>query len=381
MAKKIQSIKGFYDVPPQRQKLWRFMESKILSVLDQYNYQEIGLPILESTDLFTAGVGTHTDIVEKEMYSWTDPLNDDDLTLRPECTAGCVRAVIEGSLTYNGPIKLFYRGPMFRHENVQKGRQRQFHQVGVEAFGYDDASSDAEQILLLKRFWKSLNLENIELQLNTIGDPSDRELYRKILIEYFEKNKSILDDDAQRRLYENPLRILDSKNSKMQDMLNNAPKLKGEHFTSRRRITEIHAKNKVCSPSPTFNCVGPGAVGTGSLAGMRVLNLLKKQVNIWPFDNYKMLNKSVFVEIFPTYYFRLSSVKPDKNFGYTLENINKSLSFFNSQSLNKNQVIGGPDQDDADAIISSAALRYFSLQNNTWDTPNESKKEGWIFGI
>ena len=226
MARKIQSIKGFYDIPPQRQKLWRFMESKILSVLDQYNYQEIGLPMLESTDLFTAGVGTHTDIVEKEMYSWTDPLNNDDLTLRPEGTAGCVRALIEGSLTYNGPVKLFYRGPMFRHENVQKGRQRQFHQVGVEAFGYDDASSDAEQILLLQRFWKSLNLENIALQLNTIGDPSDRELYRKTLIDYFEKNKSILDDDAQRRLYENPLRILDSKNSKMQDMLNNAPKLK-----------------------------------------------------------------------------------------------------------------------------------------------------------
>ena len=226
MAKKIQSIKGFYDVLPQRQKLWRFMESKILSVLDQYSYQEIGLPLLESTDLFTAGVGTHTDIVEKEMYSWTDPLNNDDLTLRPEGTAGCVRAVIEGSLTYNGPIKLFYRGPMFRHENVQKGRQRQFHQVGVEAFGYSDASSDAEQILLLKRLWKSLGLNNIELQLNTIGDPTDRELYRKALIDYFEKNKSILDDDARRRLYENPLRILDSKNPKMQDMLNNAPKLK-----------------------------------------------------------------------------------------------------------------------------------------------------------
>ena len=226
MAKKIHSIKGFYDVPPQRQKLWRFMESKILSVLDQYGFQEIGLPMLESTDLFTAGVGTHTDIVEKEMYSWTDPLNNDDLTLRPEGTAGCVRALIEGSLTYNGPIKLFYRGPMFRHENVQKGRQRQFHQVGVEAFGYDDASSDAEQILLLKRLWKNLGLKNIELQLNTIGDPSDRELYRKALIDYFEKNKSILDDDAQRRLYENPLRILDSKNPKMQDMLNNAPKLK-----------------------------------------------------------------------------------------------------------------------------------------------------------
>ena len=247
MAKKIQSIKGFYDVPPQRQKLWRFMESKILSVLDQYSYQEIGLPMLESTDLFTAGVGTHTDIVEKEMYSWTDPLNNDDLTLRPEGTAGCVRALIEGSLTYNGPIKLFYRGPMFRHENVQKGRQRQFHQVGVEAFGYGDASSDAEQILLLKRLWKNLGLDNIELQLNTIGDPSDRKLYRKALIDYFEKNKSILDDDAQRRLYENPLRILDSKNPKMQDMLNNAPKLKDFiskdgliHFDMLRNILDNH---------------------------------------------------------------------------------------------------------------------------------------------
>ena len=247
MAKKIQSIKGFYDVPPQRQKLWRFMESKILSVLDQYSYQEIGLPMLESTDLFTAGVGTHTDIVEKEMYSWTDPLNNDELTLRPEGTAGCVRAVIEGSLTYNGPIKLFYRGAMFRHENVQKGRQRQFHQVGVEAFGYGDASSDAEQILLLKRLWKNLGLNNIELQLNTIGDPSDRKLYRKALIDYFEKNKSMLDDDAQRRLYENPLRILDSKNPKMQDMLNNAPKLKDfisndslKHFDMLCNILDNH---------------------------------------------------------------------------------------------------------------------------------------------
>jgi histidyl-tRNA synthetase len=239
MVKKIQSIKGFYDVHPQRQKLWRFLESKILLALDQYNYEEIGLPMLESTDLFTAGVGTHTDIVEKEMYSWTDSLNNDELTLRPEGTAGCVRAVIEGSLTYNGPIKLFYRGPMFRHENVQKGRQRQFHQVGIEAFGYDDASIDAEQIFLLQRFWKSLNLDNIELQLNTIGDPSDREIYRKELIAYFEQNKSILDDDAQRRLYENPLRILDSKNPKMQDMLNNAPKLKD--FISQEGLKHFHS--------------------------------------------------------------------------------------------------------------------------------------------
>ena len=226
MAKKIQSIKGFYDVAPERQKLWRYFEEKILSVLDQYHYQEIGLPIVESTDLFISGVGTQTDIVEKEMYSWIDPLNSDSLTLRPEGTAGCVRAVIEGSLTYNGPTKLFYRGPMFRHENVQKGRQRQFHQIGVEAFGLSDASSDAEQILLLSRLWKALGLTNITLELNSIGDPADREAYRKVLIAYFEDNKAVLDEDAQRRLYDNPLRILDSKNPSMQDMLNSAPKLR-----------------------------------------------------------------------------------------------------------------------------------------------------------
>ena len=170
-------------------------------------------------------------------------------------------------------------------------------------------------------------------------------------------------------------------NEKLHSNFYNAPKLKGKHYASRRRLTEVYAKNKIYSPSPTFNCVGPGSVGTGSLAGMRALNLLKKQSNIWPFDNYKMLNKSVCVEIFPTYYFRLSSVKPHKNFGYTLENINKSLAFFNTQSLKKNQVIGGPDQDDADAIISSAALRFFSAQKNIWDIPNVSKKEGWIFGV
>ena len=161
----------------------------------------------------------------------------------------------------------------------------------------------------------------------------------------------------------------------------NAPKSKGKLYISRRRVTEIHAKNKIHSPSPTFNCVGPGAVGTGTLAGMRILNLFNKQVYIWPFDNYKILNKSVFVEIFPTYYFRLSSVKPEKNVGYTYENINKCLIFFNSKPLDKNQVIGGPDQDDADSIISCAALRYFSSQKHIWNVPNMSKKEGWIFGV
>ncbi|MDB4042337.1 histidine--tRNA ligase, partial [Methylophilaceae bacterium] len=225
MAKKFQSIKGFYDVGPGRQRLWRFFEKEALKVLDQYSFEEIGLPIVEPTGLFVEGVGTHTDIVEKEMYSWEDTLNKDKLTLRPEGTAGCVRAVIENSLTYNGPIKLFYRGPMFRHENVQKGRQRQFHQLGVETFGIESSDADAEQIILLSRLFKNLGLSNIRLELNTIGDTKDRVLYRDALIKYFEEHKSQLDEDSHRRLHENPLRILDSKNPAMQSLINKAPKL------------------------------------------------------------------------------------------------------------------------------------------------------------
>jgi histidyl-tRNA synthetase len=225
MVKKFQSIKGFYDVSPDRQRLWRFFEKEALKVLDQYSFEEIGLPIVEPTGLFIEGVGTHTDIVEKEMYSWEDKLNEDKLTLRPEGTAGCVRAVIENSLTYNGPIKLFYRGPMFRHENVQKGRQRQFHQLGVETFGIKSSDADAEQIILLIRLFKNLGLANIRLELNTIGDTEDRNLFRKSLIKYFEDHKDKLDEDSLRRLHENPLRILDSKNPAMQELLNGAPKL------------------------------------------------------------------------------------------------------------------------------------------------------------
>ena len=161
----------------------------------------------------------------------------------------------------------------------------------------------------------------------------------------------------------------------------NSPKLKGSYFASRRRCTERFAKKKILSPSPTFNCVGPGAVGTGTLAGMRILNLLKNKTKIWPFDELNFSTKTVIVEIFPSYYFRLSKIKPEKNIGYTIENINKSLKFFNSKPLKKNQIIGGPDQDDADSIISSAALRFLSTDNKIWNVPNSSIKEGWIFGV
>ena len=225
MSKKLQSIKGFYDVLPDKTPLWYFVEDKIREVLNLYAYEKINLPIVEPTSLFVDSVGTHTDIVEKEMYSWVDPLNEDQLTLRPEGTAGCVRSVIEHNLTYNGPIRLWYQGPMFRHENVQKGRQRQFNQVGAEAFGFDDANVDAEQILLLARLWKALDIKDVELHMNSIGDPEDRLTFRAELIRYFEKHQDILDEDAKRRLHQNPLRILDSKNPAMQKMIEGAPKL------------------------------------------------------------------------------------------------------------------------------------------------------------
>ncbi|MSQ81016.1 MAG: histidine--tRNA ligase [Candidatus Methylopumilus sp.] len=225
MSKKLQSIKGFYDVLPDKTPLWTFVENKVREVLELYAYEKISLPLVESTSLFVESVGTHTDIVEKEMYSWIDLLNEDQLTLRPEGTAGCVRAVIEHNLTYNGPIRLWYQGPMFRHENVQKGRQRQFHQIGVEAFGFDDANIDAEQILLLSRLWKALDITDLELHINSIGDPEDRVRYRAELIRYFEAHFDTLDDDAKKRLHQNPLRILDSKNSNMQKMIEGAPKL------------------------------------------------------------------------------------------------------------------------------------------------------------
>jgi histidyl-tRNA synthetase len=222
---KFQSIKGFYDILPEHTPLWQLLEDTARRVMAQYGYLNIRMPIVENTDLFVRSVGEHTDIVEKEMYSWTDALNDDKLTLRPEGTAGCVRAVIEHSLTYNGPQRLWYMGPMFRHENVQKGRQRQFHQIGVEAFGYAAAEVDAEQIIMLARLWRELGLKDVELHLNTIGDAEERAEYRKTLIAYFEQHQELLDEDAKRRLYTNPLRILDSKNPRMQAMIEAAPRL------------------------------------------------------------------------------------------------------------------------------------------------------------
>jgi histidyl-tRNA synthetase len=222
---KFQSIKGFYDILPEHTPLWFKLEDTARSVLAQYGYKNIRMPLVEPTDLFVRSVGEHTDIVEKEMYAWEDALNGDRLSLRPEGTAGCVRAVVESNLTYNGPVRLWYSGAMFRHENVQKGRQRQFHQIGVEAFGYSAPEVDAEQIVMLARLWRELGITDVQLQINSIGDAAERLAYRDTLIAYFEQHMDLLDEDAKRRLHTNPLRILDTKNPRMQAMCEAAPKL------------------------------------------------------------------------------------------------------------------------------------------------------------
>jgi histidyl-tRNA synthetase len=225
MSNKFQSIKGFYDILPEATPLWFKLEDTARRVLASYGYNNIRMPIVEPTELFVRSVGEHTDIVEKEMYAWEDKLNGDKLTLRPEGTAGCVRAVIENNLTYNGPQRLWYSGAMFRHENVQKGRQRQFHQIGAEAFGFESAEVDAEQIVMLARLWAALDIADVELQINSIGDADERAEYRQTLIAYFEKHSDLLDEDAKRRLHTNPLRILDTKNPRMQAMCEAAPRL------------------------------------------------------------------------------------------------------------------------------------------------------------
>ena len=224
-AEKILGVKGMNDILPADAPLWELFENTVQSVLKSYGYQQIRTPIVEPTALFARGLGAVTDIVEKEMYSFVDSMNGDHLTLRPESTAGVVRAALEHNLTYDGPKRLWYAGPMFRHEKPQRGRYRQFHQVGAEALGFTGPDIDAELIMLCQRLWDDLGLQNIRLELNSIGNAEERSRHRSDLIAYFEQHKELLDADAQRRLHSNPLRILDTKNPAMQDMVNAAPKL------------------------------------------------------------------------------------------------------------------------------------------------------------
>ncbi len=225
MAKDIQAIRGMRDILPEQTPLWQYLEDRVRGVLEGYGYREIRMPILEMTELFKRSIGEVTDIVEKEMYTFDDR-NGDSLTLRPEGTAGCVRAGIENGLFHNQVQRLWYQGPMFRHERPQKGRFRQFHQIGVETYGMEGPDIDAEIILITRRIWQSLGLlDGLELQINTLGTSEERAAYRGRLVEYLSAHKEKLDEDSLRRLESNPLRILDSKNPAMAELIAQAPSL------------------------------------------------------------------------------------------------------------------------------------------------------------
>ena len=225
MAEILKAVKGMNDILPPESARWEWFEEKVRALMGRYGFQNVRTPIVEPTPLFVRGLGEVTDIVEKEMYSFTDKLNGDLLTLRPEGTAGVVRATVEHNMLYDGPKRLWYVGPMFRHERPQKGRYRQFHQIGVEALGFAGAEVDAEVILMLAAFWRDLGLTDVRLELNSLGQPEERKAHRDALIAYLETHQSVLDEDAKRRMYANPLRVLDTKNPAMQDVVNAAPKL------------------------------------------------------------------------------------------------------------------------------------------------------------
>ena len=225
MANNIQAIRGMHDVLPEQTPLWQYAEQQLRGVLGAYGYSEIRLPIVEKTELFKRSIGEVTDIVEKEMYTFDDR-NGDSLTLRPEGTAGCLRACLEHGLLHNQVHRLWYYGPMYRHERPQKGRYRQFIQLGVETYGMEGPDIDAELILIMDRLWKKLGIrDKVRLQLNSLGTIAERLVYRETLVSYFQQHLDKLDDDSLRRLGTNPLRILDTKNPAMQDVVANAPEL------------------------------------------------------------------------------------------------------------------------------------------------------------
>jgi histidyl-tRNA synthetase len=243
----LQAVRGMNDILPDEAQLWLWFEDTVRDWLEAYGYRNIRMPLVEPTALFKRAIGEVTDIVEKEMYSFEDGLNGDQLTLRPEGTASCVRAVLQHNLLYNAPQRLYYSGAMFRHERPQKGRYRQFHQIGVEALGFAGPDIDAEMILMCARLWQKLGIREVTLQINTLGDSASRQRHREKLIAYFEQHLALLDAEATRRLHSNPLRILDSKNPAMQEIIAGAPKLMDEldaealeHFAAVQAILQRH---------------------------------------------------------------------------------------------------------------------------------------------
>ena len=225
MADKLNAVKGMNDILPPESARWEWLEAIVRELMARYAYRNVRTPIVEHTALFVRGIGEVTDIVEKEMYSFEDKLNGEKLTLRPEGTASLVRAVTEHSLLYDGGKRLWYSGPMFRHERPQRGRYRQFHQIGAEALGFAGPEVDAELILLAAALWKAIGLSDVRLELNSLGQPAERALHRAELIKHLEQHVELLDDEAKRRLHSNPLRILDTKNPALKGVVESAPRL------------------------------------------------------------------------------------------------------------------------------------------------------------
>jgi histidyl-tRNA synthetase len=254
-AAKLTGVKGMNDVLPPDSAGVEWLEAKVRALMARYAYRNIRTPIVERTPLFTRGLGEVTDIVEKEMYTFEDRLNGDSLTLRPECTAGVVRSVVEHSLLYDGGKRFYYMGPMFRHERPQRGRYRQFDQIGAEALGFGGAEVDAELILLAVALWRELGLSDVRLEINSLGQPEERLQHRQALIAHLEIHADLLDDDARRRLHSNPLRILDTKNPVMQGLVDAAPRLLdflGEaslaHFNALKAILDANGVTYTVNP-------------------------------------------------------------------------------------------------------------------------------------
>ncbi len=334
MATHLKGIKGMPDILPEEVQSWQYLERKLHELMSRYNYQEIRVPVLESTQLFKRSIGDITDIVEKEMYSFDDR-NGDSITLRPEGTAGCVRSCIEHALLRNNQQqRLWYMGPMYRYERPQKGRYRQFNQLGVEAFNFDDPEIEAEQLALTARLWRELGIhEIVRLELNTLGDLPSRNAYRAHLVNYFKANEAKLDADSKRRLETNPLRILDSKNPDLQNLISNAPVLLdhvdresrrhfdnlqqllqdlGIQYTVNTRIVRgldyynrtvyewvsdhLGSQSAVCSGGRFDNLVeslgGPASTATGFAIGLERLLILLKNANKIPTDSE---NKAVLI--------------------------------------------------------------------------------------
>jgi histidyl-tRNA synthetase len=255
---KLSAVKGMNDILPPESARWEWLEGIVRNLMARYAYRNIRTPIVEPTPLFVRGLGEVTDIVEKEMYSFEDRLNGDPLTLRPENTAGVVRAVAEHSMLYEGGKRLYYMGPMFRHERPQRGRYRQFHQIGAEALGFGGAEVDAELILLANQLWAELGIKDVRLELNSLGQPEERKAHRAALIAYFEKHTELLDEEAKRRLHSNPLRILDTKNPAMQTLVNDAPKL--IEFLGEKSLAHFEQVKSILTANGVASSINPRLV-------------------------------------------------------------------------------------------------------------------------